>query len=188
MTKLTKKQRHDALLLKIDKEPFMTDEELAQFFNCSIQTIRLDRAELDIPEMRERVKDVAIQNQDVVRALPLDEVIGDIIELELDHIAISILDIKEEHVFHRNNIARGHFLFAQANSLCVALMNDELALTAKSDIKFVKPVKLNDRVITKATLVNKSKQRATINVESTVKSKVVFVGTFVMYYSNEGGL
>src|SRR5699024_2604098 len=108
----------------------------------SIQTIRLDRMELGIPELRERIRSVAAHEwNETVRTLPLDEVIGDIIDLELDKRAISILDIKREHVFSRNKIARGHHLFAQANSLAVAVINDELALTAASELKFKRQVK-----------------------------------------------
>lgn len=88
--------------------PFITDEELAEKFNVSIQTIRLDRLELSIPELRERIKSVAEKSlEDEVKSLPLDEVIGEIIDLELDEHAISILEIRTEHVFSRNQIARG---------------------------------------------------------------------------------
>ena len=45
---------------------------------------------------------------------------------------LSILDITQDHVFERNGIARGHHLFAQANSLAVAVINDELALTLEN--------------------------------------------------------
>ena len=62
--------------------------------------------------------------------------IGEIIDIELDQTAISIFDVKKEHVFKRNQIARGHHLFAQANSLAVAVINDELALTAKGKYSF----------------------------------------------------
>lgn len=186
MKKLMKKDRQQQLLTLLKDNPFMTDEDLSRAFQVSIQTIRLDRLEKNIPELRERIKDVAFQNRDEVKALPIDEVIGDIIELQLDKVGISILDITEEHVFHRNKIARGHFLFAQANSLCVAVLNDELALTAKSELKFIRPVKLNDRVITKATLLEKKNNRAHIEVTSTVKQQVVFIGKFEMYYLNEG--
>src|SRR5699024_3146533 len=128
-----------------------TDEELAKQFNVSIQTIRLDRLELGIPELRERIRSVATHEwNDVVRALPLEEVIGEIIDLELDKRSISILYIKREHVCSRNKIARGHHLFAQANSLAVAVIDDELALTATSELKFKRQVKQGERVIAKA--------------------------------------
>ncbi|TDL98717.1 transcription factor FapR [Macrococcus brunensis] len=186
MKRMTKIDRQNQLVSKLRDNPFLTDEDLSEAFGVSIQTIRLDRLEQNIPELRERIRGVAVQHHDEVKALPLDEVIGEIIELQLDKVAISILDIQEEHVFHRNQIARGHFLFAQANSLCVALIDDELALTASSEVKFIKPVKLGDRVVTKALLVEKRKKRATIEVESSVQQQQVFKGRFVMYYFGEG--
>ena len=65
-----------------------------------------------------------------MKSLPLEEVVGEIIDIELDRHAISIFEVKIEHVFKRNQIARGHHLFAQANSLAVAVIDEELALTA----------------------------------------------------------
>ncbi|MCE4956782.1 transcription factor FapR [Macrococcoides caseolyticum] len=186
MKKRTKKERQALLAQRLTEDPFLTDEDLSKDLNVSIQTIRLDRLEQNIPELRERIKDVAVKHHDEVRALPIEEIIGEVIDLELDHSAISILDIKDEHVFYRNKIARGHYLFAQANSLCVAVINDELALTVKSEVAFKKPVKLGDRVITKATVLSKKHKRAKIEVVSTVKQTIVFTGVFEMYYTSEG--
>ena len=54
--KYTKKERQQLLLETLEKNPFVTDEQLASTFNVSVQTIRLDRMELSIPELRERIK------------------------------------------------------------------------------------------------------------------------------------
>src|SRR5699024_2019711 len=100
--------------------------------------------------------------------------------------AISILDIGSEHVFSRNHIARGHHLFAQANSLAVAVINDELALTAKADIRFRRQVKLGERVVAKATVEGISeKNLTTVTVNSYVENEKVVTGTFQMYRSTE---
>lgn len=185
--KLPKKVRQEKLKAKIEAMPFITDEALAKEFAVSIQTIRLDRMELAIPELRERIKSVATdQWNETVKALPIDEVIGEIIDLELDNRAISILDIRKEHVFSRNNIARGHHLFAQANSLAVAVIDDELALTAKAEIKFSRQVNEGERVIAKAGVVNTDrKQRTTVQVDSFVDNELVFSGSFLMYRSTK---
>lgn len=179
----SKKERQKLLISTIEDNPFVTDEQLASNFNVSVQTIRLDRMELSIPELRERIKDVAAKTYDEVKSLPLDEVIGEIVDIELDKRALSIFDVKDEHVFQRNGIARGHHLFAQANSLAVAVINDELALTVKSNIAFLKPVKSGDRVITKAIVTgqDEKKNRTYINVTSTVDNVLVFEGEFEMY-------
>ena len=56
--------------------------------------------ELSIPELRERIKTVAAHNfGEEVKSLPLDEVIGEIIDIELDKRAISIFDVTQDHVF-----------------------------------------------------------------------------------------
>lgn len=179
-----KKVRQQLLVQNIEENPFVTDEQLAKDFSVSVQTIRLDRMELNIPELRERIKDVASKNyENEVKSLPIHEVVGEIIDIELDERAISIFDVKEEHVFERNGIARGHHLFAQANSLAVAVINDALALTVRSEITFVKPVKAGDRVVTKAVVTGKDieKSRTYIKVVSTVDGEIVFTGKFDMY-------
>lgn len=186
--KRSKKERQQLLIATIKNNPFITDEELAGQFSVSVQTIRLDRLELSIPELRERIKHVASKSfEDEVRSLPLNEVIGEMVDIELDVRAISLFDVKTEHIFKRNRIARGHHLFAQANSLAVAVINDELALTVKSNLSFVKPVKLGDRVIAKATVTKKDqeKNRTFVEVTSTVENEVVFEGHFEMYRTNE---
>ncbi|MDC3412908.1 transcription factor FapR [Aquibacillus sp. 3ASR75-11] len=185
--KTHKKERQTLLREAIQSTPFVTDEELAKRFEVSIQTIRLDRMEMSIPELRERIKSVATyQWNETVKALPIDEVIGEMVDLELDNRAISILDISKEHVFSRNQIARGHHLFAQANSLAVAVINDELALTARADIKFMRQVKSGERVIAKATVTGKDpKGRTVVEVDSYVDQDHVFSGVFEMYRSNE---
>ena len=119
-------------------------------------------------------------------SLHIEEVIGEIIDLQLDESAISILEIKKEHVFSRNQIARGHHIFAQANSLAVAVIDDELALTAKANIRFTRQVKENERVVAKAKVLKKEveKGRTLVEVNSFVGSELVFSGEFDMYRSN----
>ncbi len=186
--KRPKKQRQQALKDSIKDNPFVTDEELSVEFDVSVQTIRLDRMELAIPELRERIKHVAVKTfEDEVKSLPIDEVIGEIIDIELDNKAISIFDVKPEHVFQRNQIARGHHLFAQANSLAVAVMNEELALTVKSELQFLRPVTAGQRVVAKAEVIEShpEKNRAFVKVVSSVEQQTVFIGTFEMYRMTE---
>ncbi len=185
--RLPKRERQHRLVKAIEENPFITDEELMRLFHVSIQTIRLDRLELSIPELRERMKQMAEQTYDQVRSLPLDEVIGDIIDLQLDKSGISLLEIAEHHVFSRTKIARGHHLFAQANSLAVALINDEVALTASADIKFIRSVKLGEKCVAKAQVrsISRGKLKANVEVASYVGEELVFKGDFVIYRTHQ---
>ncbi|WP_041808247.1 transcription factor FapR [Evansella cellulosilytica] len=179
--KVTKKIRQPKLKEKIEENPFITDEALAELFQVSVQTIRLDRLELNIPEVRERIKHVAKQQYDTVKALPIEEVIGEVIDLELDKHAISIFDVREEHVFSRTGIARGHHLFAQANSLAVAIINEELALTTKANVSFKRQVTVGERVIAKAQVKEIGNVRTIVEVNSFVEKELVFHGEFAMF-------
>ncbi|GAE91671.1 phosphate:acyl-ACP acyltransferase PlsX [Gracilibacillus boraciitolerans JCM 21714] len=191
--KRNKKERQVSLKETIEQKPFITDEALANMYEVSIQTIRLDRMELNIPELRERIKSVATSTwNETVKALAIDDVIGgEIIDLELDQRAISIMDITADHVFTRNKIARGHHLFAQANSLAVAVINDDLALTANADIKFIRQVVEGERVIAKAKVIGMEiNNRTVVEVHSHVDNEPVFTGVFEMFRSTqekEGG-
>lgn len=185
ISRLPKRQRHQELGAYIESHPFVTDEELTKRFEVSIQTIRLDRMELGIPELRERIKQMAEQSLDPIRSLPLHEVIGEVIDLQLDKSGISMFDMKEEHVFSRTKIARGHHIFSQANSLAVAVINDEIALTASATIRFVRQVKLHERCIAKAYVRSISKGKAKVDVQTFVGDELVFEGRFLIVHSQE---
>lgn len=185
---MPKKERQQLLKKLVEQNPFLTDEELSKHFAVSVQTIRLDRLECGIPELRKRLKQVATQTMaGEVKSLGSDEVIGDIIDIKLDERAISIFDVTVDHVFQRNGIARGHHLFAQANSLAVAVMDDDLALTAKSIMDFLKPVKAGDRVVARAEVKKESltERRTLVDVVSTVGDVTVFTGRFYMYRTTD---
>ena len=185
--RLPKVERQQLLEETIESTPFITDEELANKFGVSIQTIRLDRMELSIPELRKRIKSVATNHwNEKVKSLPIEEIIGEVIDLKLDERAISLLTIKPEYVFSRNKIARGHHLFAQANSLAVAVIDEELALTVKSEIKFIRQVVENEQVVAKAYVKERDTQGYTIiEVNSFVNNEIVFTGKFYMYRSTD---
>ncbi|WEG11618.1 transcription factor FapR [Pullulanibacillus sp. KACC 23026] len=183
--KRNKQMRQRDLKETLEISPFLTDEELADRLGVSVQTIRLDRMELGIPELRERMKTYAVKNFDQVKALNPDEVIGEVIDLKLDQSGISILDIHPEHAFRRTGIARGHHLFAQANSLATAVINDDFALTAKSVIQFKRQVMSGERVIAKATVSRAERDFTVVDVESFVNQELVFEGTFTMFRSRQ---
>lgn len=183
--RLSKKDRHQQLIQLIDDNPFVTDRELTRQLKVSIQTIRLDRMELGIPELRERIKQMAEHSYDQVRSLSLDEVVGDVVDLQLDKSGISIFEIREEHVFSKTLIARGHYVFAQANSLAVAVINDEIALTSSADIRFLRQVRLGEKCIAKAYVRSNAAQKGKAKVEvfTYVADEMVFQGNFIVYRS-----
>lgn len=175
-----KEKRHDALKRLIVENPFLTDAELAAHFGVSVQTIRLDRLTLGIPEVRERLKDVAVRHFDHLRALEAQDVIGEVEALKRDEYARSVLRIEAEHVFTRSRIARGHVLFAQANSLAIAVTDADWALTGAVTLQFLSPVELGQKVVMEATVSKKVGTRREIMVKGTVASRTVLEGVWTV--------
>ena len=92
-----KKFRHDLLRKIISENPMITDNELAAKLNVSISTVRLDRALLGVPELRERIKTMAQNAVSKLQSLSPSEVIGDLLELEPDKWALSVLKTAREN-------------------------------------------------------------------------------------------
>ena len=122
MKKLARKERQVELKNIIEINPFITDEELAKKYDCSVQTIRLDRLLMGIPEVRERMKSVAQENYDKVRTTKDYEIVGELLEIDLDNKAISYMEVSKDMVSEKNNICRGHHIFAQANMLALSMV------------------------------------------------------------------
>lgn len=187
--KMNRKERRAFLQRRLDEDPFLADWQLAEEFHVSVATIRLDRMALGIPELRERARTIASSTYSQLRALQGREVIGELIDIELGKQGISILAVTDQMVFERSHIMRGHFLFAQGNSLAVAVVNSEMALTKTADVRFCRPVKLNDRVVAKATVTEINGNHYSVDVESRVQEEVVFRGQYVVVdVASRGGI
>lgn len=178
---IPKSDRLKALGSFIKENPFITDEELAKQFKVSVQTIRLDRLELGIPELRERMKQYAENSYSQVKSLAVPEIIGELLDLELEKMGLSLLEVTADMVFQKNRIARGHVLFAQANSLAVALVNAEVALTGMAKVSFLRPVQLGERIVAKAVVESTKSNKYNISVISRSDKEIVFQGEFRIF-------
>ncbi|WP_408956536.1 transcription factor FapR [Natroniella sp. ANB-PHB2] len=181
MGKLNKAERQNKLRDKLKENPFLVDKELSEMFDVSIQTIRLDRMELGIPEVRKRTKMVAKQAYSKVKSVQSGEIIGELVDIELDQNGLSILEVTEELCLEKTKIVRGHHIFAQANSLAVAIIDTDVALTGSSDVRYNRPVYIGERLIAKARVDKAKKNKYYVNVETKASEDVVFVGNFIMF-------
>lgn len=148
-----RRQRHEALQARLRGNPFLTDEELAALFGVSVQTVRLDRLALGIPELRERTREVARRAYGVVRTMAHRELVGDLVDIDLGRRGVSILDTTEAMAFERSGIIRGHYLFAQAESLAMAVIDAPVARTGVANAKFKRPVHVGERLVAKAEVL-----------------------------------
>lgn len=178
--KLNKKERQKELMKRVSDNPFLTDEELMHTFNVSIQTIRLDRLELKLPELRERIKDVAKNSYSKVRTIEQKEIVGELIEIDLGKSGVSVLETNESMTFKKTNFIRGHNIFAQAESLALAVIDADVALTGVANIKYKIPVKPKEKLIAKARVVRIRGNKYFVHVFTYVNEKEVFRGKFIL--------
>ncbi|SHI81521.1 Thioesterase superfamily protein [Geosporobacter subterraneus DSM 17957] len=178
--KISKGERQTQLLSKLEEDPFVTDEELCEHFHVSIQTIRLDRLELGIPELRERVKKVAEKNYLKVKSLGEAEIIGELIDLHLNQSAISILETTKDLAFRKTKVVRGHHIFAMAESLAMAVIDADVAVTGVANMKYKTPVFAGEKLIAKAEVARIRGNKYFVHVMISIRQEQVFRGKFIL--------
>jgi len=181
--RIQKKIRHEMLKEKLESTPFLTDGELAVALNVSVQTIRLDRLELGIPELRERTKQMAENAQNKLKAIASGEIIGELIDLELGVQGISFMIVTPDMVFEKTKIARGHYVFSQANSLALAVIDAPTALTGVANVKYKVPIHVGEKLIAKAEVIRKRGNKNFIWVKTRNEKQEVFRAKFIMVSS-----
>ena len=180
VARVKKKERQELLVAKVKEKPFLTDEELAKELAVSVQTIRLDRLELGIPELRGRIRKMAETSQNKVKAIQSGEVVGELIDLELGRSGISLLRVTEDMVFQRTQIAKGHYMFSQANSLALAIIDAPMAVTGIANVKYKVPVHVGEKLIAKAEIVRVRGNKYFVWVKTRNDEREVFRAKFIM--------
>lgn len=184
-TKLKKTERQSKLQEIIKEDPFITDEELAEKFNISIQTIRLDRMELGIPELRERIKIVAENKFSKVRAIAGKEFVGELIDIAPGKNAISILDTDKSMVFEKTKVVKGQHIYAMAETLALALVDARAALTGVANIKYKRPVYSGERLVAKGEVIRTRGNKFFVWVFIYINQQEVFRGKFILVAIDE---
>ncbi len=178
---LKKRARQIHLREKIRENPFLSDEELAKSFVVSVQTIRLDRLAMGIPELRERTKTVAERTYGIVKSLGSKEIVGELIDITLGEWGISILETATEMVFERSRVVRGQYIFAQAESLAIALIDAPIVLTGLANVKFRRPILVGEKLVAKGEVIRRRGGHYVVLVETKVGSEKVFRGKFSVF-------
>lgn len=176
----SKKERQNLLLERIKNDPFLTDEELADSLTVSVPTIRLDRLELGIPELRERIKNVAEENYSKVKTIKSKEIVGELLDISLGERGLSILETNDNMVFEKTKVVRGHFIYSFAESLAIAVIDAETALVGVANIKYKTPVYSGSKLIAKAEVRRFKGNNYIVWVKIFEKQVEVFRGKFIL--------
>lgn len=185
--KLSKIVRQKRIKEYISKDPFLSDKRLAELFNVSVQTIRLDRLEMSIPEMRKRIVQVAknTSSSDKVKSLSKDEIVGELIDLELGKNGIAILKTTKDMAFNKTKIVRSHYIFSLADSLAISIIDAEVALTGIARLSYKKPVYAGQTLVAKARIARSRGNKYLVSVHVKSDQKDVFTGKLVIFTADD---
>jgi acyl-coenzyme A thioesterase PaaI-like protein len=173
--------RHAKVKEEIQKNPFISDEELAQNLKTSIHTVRSDRRKIGIPEVRKRGREMSDALFRHSRSLSDSEIVGEILEIELDKEGLSLLETSEMMGLKKSGIVRGHVLFAQANTLANAIVDCEMAVTVEADVRYTAPAYVGEKLLAKAKVIKAGSHRKKVQVVIKSPNKLVFEGIFRIY-------
>lgn len=178
--KRSKVQRQKELIDILKLDPFYTDEELANLFKVSIQTIRLDRMTLNIPELRERIKSIAENESLKVKTLGIKEITGEIIDLSVGKVGISMLEVTDDMLYSKTNTLRDTYIFSLANSLAMSVVDAPKVIMRFANSKCLKLIEQKDRLIAKAEVYKKvdKKHYVKVIVNNRVQEQI-FTGKFI---------
>ena len=83
-------------------------------------------------------------------------------------------------MFARSQIAKGYYMFSQANSLALALIDSPLAVTGVANVKYKVPVHVGEKLIAKAEIVRVRGNKYFVWVKTRNDTQEVFRAKFIL--------
>ena len=176
MARTGRDERHELLKKRIEENPFINDEELAEEFSVSIATIRLDRMALGIPELRIRIKQRAVAAGPETK---LAGVLGELVECVPGESGISVMTATEDMV-DEAHIVKSQYLYAQAGSLAKAVANIPVCIMAVGNVKYKQPVTVGDKLAARAEVIRRRDDKRYVWVKIRKNAKEVFRAKFII--------
>ena len=108
--------------------------------------------------------------------------VGSVISIDNNSAKVT-LKITEEMVVDSYNLVHGGFVFGLADYAAMVAINEPTVVLGKAEVKFIKPVTINDELTAKAEIQHKNDGKKIIVavVVSNDKKEIVFEGEFVCF-------
>lgn len=110
------------------------------------------------------------------------KLVGSVASIEENKATVT-LEITEEMIVDNYNLSHGGFVFGLADYAAMVAINEPTVVLGKAEVKFIKPVVLNDKLTAIATIADDSNgKKVTVSVNVfTANEQIVFEGTFVCF-------
>lgn len=175
--------RRAALRAAVGENPLRTDAALAELLGCSVQTVRLDRGVLGIPDVRARAHDMAVGH---LRG-PGARLRGEVVELRPGVRALAVLELAGD----LGPGAQDPALFADAEALALAASGIESGTVEVVNVKFARPAAVGARLGAVAEVLrgrgSGTALRRVVLVQIRSGERTVLRAKFVVGTEREGG-
>ena len=114
--------------------------------------------------------------------LASERLVGSVITISEKSAEVKLI-ITEEMSVDDFSLAHGGFVFGLADYAAMVAINEPTVVLGKAEVKFLKPVKIQEELIAKANITDKGKGKKIVVDVRVVNSKqvVVFEGEFVCF-------
>ena len=175
-----KQKRQEKLSALLEQNPLYTDEDLSRLLKVSLSTIRLDRALMGVPELRERTRQMAERAVSRLRSLKQEEFIGELLGLEPNIWALSTLQTTKEMAFRHTNQVWDQYIYAQASTLAIAVVEAVLVVVTAFRGRYSAPAIVGDRLVARAKVGVHEGSKYIVSVHTTVNDREIYVGRFIV--------
>lgn len=175
-----KKLRHEQLINLISTDPLLTDEELAASLGVSLSTVRLDRGLLSIPEVRERMRSMAEQATSRLTSLRAEEVVGELLELEPNQWALSVLTTNRDMAFRHTDLVGDYYIYAQAATLAIATIGEGMVVVGAARLRYRRHAYIGEKIMARSRVGTHKGNKYAVSVHTRVGDREIFVGRFVV--------
>lgn len=178
-----KRTRQRRLLKLLEANPLMNDEELARSLNVSVSTVRLDRALLNVPELRERMREMAEKAAGPLGGMGIGSLFGELIGLEPGQWGLSLFSPGSDMAEAETGKVGSHYLYTQAATLALASIgkpSEGKPLVESARIRFLRPVLPLERCIARSKVGTNKGGRTVVSVRTRVMDEDVFIGRFIL--------
>jgi uncharacterized protein (TIGR00369 family) len=110
------------------------------------------------------------------------KMVGSVVSIE-ENTATVTLEITKEMVVDEFNLSHGGFVFGLADYAAMLAINEPTVVLGKAEVKFIKPVILNDKLTAVAIISDNSNgKKITVSVNViNAEDQLVFEGAFVCF-------
>jgi hypothetical protein len=135
---------------------------------------------LNVPELRERARQMAESSTSRMASLKPEGVFGEIVDLEPNRLAFSVLSTNRGYAFKHTDFVADHYIYTQAASLALAVVNEDLVLVVSARARFRKPARVGDRLMAYAKVGTHKENKYVVSVRTRIANIEIFVGRFVL--------